>query len=206
LQQDFRFYLSELPEFDSKNRHILELDHTSKKSDPPIPCSQRSRSDDSDPTTRTPNSDQHSQLPVMSIRQTTILYYMSPAPPRLEGRKDLKITGPRVVPAAVARVALAEEAGGLRVPDGRRARGRVAGRPLERPVLPSATAGLGLLAFVSAHLRSLPSLSSPRSVFFLFVAKIHSSARDCSHSRSALSAVTVTVQEGDRAVVRRGRL
>jgi hypothetical protein len=100
--------------------------------------------------------------------------------PRLEGRRDLKITGPRLVPAAAARVALAEEAvglDGLRVPDGRRARGRVAGRPLERPVLPSAAAGLGLLAFVSAHLWSL----RPPSVIS-FCGKNHSSARDCSHS------------------------
>jgi hypothetical protein len=34
----------------------------------------------------------------------------------LEGRKDLKITGPRVVAAAVTRVALAEEAGGVMSP------------------------------------------------------------------------------------------
>lgn len=71
-----------------------------------------------------------------------------------------RVACPGLVSAAVAGVglALAIEAGrrgGLRVPDDRRVRGRVAGRPPERLVLPSAAASLGLVAVVSAHLSLL---------------------------------------------------
>lgn len=78
------------------------------------------------------------------------------------GTSFVILSVPGLVPAAVARVglSLAVEAGrrgGLRVPDGR-ARGRVAGRTVERPVLPYAAAGrggsLGLRNLVPAHLSS----------------------------------------------------